>query len=65
VIKQAATGMATVQVLDVENAFAGHTVCDSPADANGAILPPSANDSFHPNHAGDFQLADSLLNAGL
>jgi len=56
VIKEAATGVSGVHVLDEENAFAGHSVCDSAPDANGIVL-TNLNISFHPNSYGNFQLA--------
>ena len=56
VIKQAATGISSVQILDEEHAFDGHTVCDAAPDANGVVL-SDINTSFHPNSYGDSQLA--------
>jgi hypothetical protein len=53
-----------VYVLDEENAFNLHYICDSSADANGIILWPfNPNNSFHPNRAGDTQMAADLNRA--
>jgi len=59
VVAQAALGLPGVQVLDEENAFAGHSACDGTPYANGIIW-SAINNSFHPNWRGDQQTASDL-----
>jgi hypothetical protein len=64
VVKQtvATLGRPNVYVLDEENAFALHSVCDPQNWANG-IEWLTINTSYHPNTMGDAKEGDDLVNA--
>jgi lysophospholipase L1-like esterase len=58
VIKQAAAA-AGVTVLDEENAFGGHGICDAPSWVNGEDFTATSG-WFHPNQTGQLVLATDL-----
>jgi lysophospholipase L1-like esterase len=52
------------EVLDaMATAFDSHSICDSPAYANG-VVPTDTRESYHPNAAGHQHMANLLLQSG-
>lgn len=53
----AAAGAANLQVVDVENAFAGHLLCQPSPDVHGVHVYTSKASSFHPDNGGAIAVA--------
>jgi hypothetical protein len=53
----AAAGATNLQVVDVENAFAGHLLCQPSPDVHGVHVYTSKASSFHPDNGGAIAVA--------